>query len=247
MDLERKSHRRGFVSSKAMFEPKTCLVAAPIGELASPTRERSDCVVDRIIRPAVEPLGFAAIRLDRVHIPGRVSSQTVLGSIGADLMIADLTGGNPNVLYEVGIRHTVGRPCVQVIETGESVPFDVADIRTLVIDSSSPSGIERAVSDLTNYVIAAMAAPTTRDDIALLKLLQSAGLYTWLTNPLRSDPAGGLPIPTLIRSEMQGSIAKDLNDIHPPRWTKLDHLRNRVDRIDGLQAHRADEEARQAA
>lgn len=233
---------------------KTCFVAAPIGEPASTTRERSDCVLDRIIRPAVEPLGFAPTRLDRIHTPGRLSYQAVIGSIAADLMIADLTDGNPNVLYEVGIRHAVGGPCVQLIETGQQIPFDLADIRTVLVESTSAAGIERAVSDLSSQVAAAISAPVTRDNARLLELLSAVGFDDRLTDPLRSDPSGGLPIPTLILSELRGILAKGVSDIHPPHWTKLDRLRKgfivgrlETDELDSFSSGRVDDEYQQAA
>jgi hypothetical protein len=140
-------------------------------------------------------------------------------------MIADLTGGNPNVLYEVGIRHAVGKPCVQIIENGHKIPFDVADIRTLVVESGSFAGIERAVSELSLLVDAAMSASVMRDDARLVELLSEVGFDDWSAHsPLRSDPSGGLLIPTLILSELQGKIAKSGSAIHPPRWTKLDRF-----------------------
>jgi hypothetical protein len=208
----------------SIYGGKTCFVAAPIGELASATRERSDCVLDCIIRPAVEPLGFTVSRLDRIHTPGRLSYQAVLGSIVADLMIADLTDGNPNVLYEVGIRHSFGGPYVQLIERGQKIPFDVADIRTLLVDSTSPAGIERAVSDLSLQAAAAISVPLMRDHVRLFEFLLETGFDDWFTDPLRSDPSGGLPIPTVILSELQGWFTKNVSGVHPPRWTKLDRL-----------------------
>ena len=202
---------------------RKCFVAAPIGARDSTTRERSDRVLDRIIRPAIEPLGFTAVRLDRLPTPGRLSYQAGFWAIAADLMVADLTDGNANVLYEVGIRHTIGKPCVQLIENGGQIPFDVADLRTVFVDSGSPHGIERAVTDLASHVAAVMSAPPTPEEILAAEYLLG-GYSDWLTDPRRSDPSGGLPVPTLILSELQGKLAERTNLVHLPRWMKLDHL-----------------------
>ncbi len=58
----------------------------------------------------------------------QVSCRTVL--------VADLTGANPNVYYELAIRHAVGKPIVQLIAKEERIPFDVADMRTIAIDTA---------------------------------------------------------------------------------------------------------------
>lgn len=49
-------------------------------------------------------------------------------------MVADLTGHNPNVFYELAIRHAIRKPVVQIIQKGETIPFDVAQNRTIEVD-----------------------------------------------------------------------------------------------------------------
>jgi hypothetical protein len=50
------------------------------------------------------------------------------------MVIADLTGWNPNVFYELALRHVVRKPIVQLIQYGERIPFDVAQNRTIEVD-----------------------------------------------------------------------------------------------------------------
>lgn len=49
----------------------------------------------------------------------------------ADLVVADLTNRNPNVYYELGVRHTLQKPTIQIINAAEEIPFDVGMIRTI--------------------------------------------------------------------------------------------------------------------
>lgn len=113
---------------------KECFVISPIGDSGSEIRERSNLVLDHIISPAVEPLGYKAIRADEIDRPGLITSQVIQHVLDAPLVIADLTGHNPNVFYELAIRHVTGKPFVQIIQEGEAIPFDVGPMRTISVD-----------------------------------------------------------------------------------------------------------------
>jgi hypothetical protein len=210
------------------IEDKICFISAPIGSRDGAVRARSDRVVDQIIRPAVEPMGFRVIRLDRVENPGSLSSQVSALIFGADLVIADLTGRNPNVFYELGMRHALGKTSVQVIEDGETIPFDLADIRTIVLDSSSSTGIERAIADLSRHVTAAISSPQSPYTALLAAFLASRvndGLYS---DPFRSGPSGVLSVPLGVLTDVRSKttlLSETPNNPKLPEWTKLDFFR----------------------
>lgn len=52
----------------------------------------------------------------------------------AQVCIADCTGRNPNVFYEIGVAHTIGRPCILISQTIEDIPFDVRHIRSIIYE-----------------------------------------------------------------------------------------------------------------
>jgi hypothetical protein len=52
----------------------------------------------------------------------------------AKLVIADLSFGNPNVYYELALRHATRKAVVQIIRTSDRLPFDVGQFRTVTID-----------------------------------------------------------------------------------------------------------------
>ena len=113
---------------------KICFVIAPIGETGSPTRERSDLVLEHIIQPAIEPHGYNAVRADNIDRPGIITTQVIQHVLDAPLVIADLTERNPNVFYELAIRHITRKPFIQIIEEGEGIPLDVAATRIIRVD-----------------------------------------------------------------------------------------------------------------
>jgi hypothetical protein len=128
--------------------PELCFVISPIGEEKSPERERADIVFDFIIKPAVEGCGYKAERADHISQPGVITTQIIDRVLTAPLVVADLTGRNPNVFYELAIRHMVKKPFVQLIHENETIPFDVAGNRTIKFDEHNPRSIEKAKAEI---------------------------------------------------------------------------------------------------
>jgi hypothetical protein len=110
---------------------KICFVLAPLSEKGSEIRNRSDNVFNHIIHPAASALGFEAVRADHLHKPGLITQQVIRYILKSKIVVADLTGYNPNVFYELAIRHSFRRPVIQMIMEGQRLPFDIADSRTI--------------------------------------------------------------------------------------------------------------------
>ena len=69
-----------------------------------------------------------------------------------DLVISDLTDLNPNVLYELAVRHAILKPFVQIITKGQTIPFDVSGIRTVFFDLQDPDSIAEAKDEVARQV-----------------------------------------------------------------------------------------------
>lgn len=108
-----------------------CFLIAPIGEVGSDERDRSDGVLDYIVAPAARELGLVAVRADRIAKPGQITRQVIEHVVGARAAVVDLTAANPNVYYEMAVRHTAELPTILVAEDGERLPFDIAQMRTI--------------------------------------------------------------------------------------------------------------------
>jgi hypothetical protein len=113
---------------------RKCFVISPIGEPDSEVRENADAVLHFIIEPALADLEIEAVRADRLAEPGLITHQMVEAILTYDLCIADLTGHNPNVFYELAIAQAVERPIILMKQSGESMPFDVKDYRRVDYD-----------------------------------------------------------------------------------------------------------------
>lgn len=120
----------------------TCFVITPIGPDDSDTRRRADDVLDFIIEPAAESLGFRVERADHIAEPGRITRQIVERLISATVVIADLAGTNPNVFYELGIRHALQKWTIHLFEDVSEIPFDIHDYRAIKIGTGARAAAE---------------------------------------------------------------------------------------------------------
>ena len=118
-----------------MNKDKICFVISPIGEEGSETRNRSNLTYEYIIRPAVEEFGYHLTRADYIKEPGIITSQIIDQIFESSLVIADLSDNNPNVFYELAIRHIIQKPYIQMMRSGQKIPFDINGLRTIPFDT----------------------------------------------------------------------------------------------------------------
>jgi hypothetical protein len=110
---------------------KECFFIAPIGSDESDERKRSDGIFDFIVAPAASELGLKAIRADHIGQPGIITTQVIAHVLESKAAVVDLSGLNPNVFYELAIRHTAQRPTALIAEINCDLPFDIAQMRTI--------------------------------------------------------------------------------------------------------------------
>jgi hypothetical protein len=113
---------------------RRCFVISPIGAAGSPVREHADDVFEFIIKPAMEELAIHVYRSDHNQEIGRVTDQMIGSIMGDDLCIAVITFHNPNVFYELAIAQCAARPVIILVEKGQSIPFDLKDLRVVEYD-----------------------------------------------------------------------------------------------------------------
>lgn len=123
-------------------------VIGPIGDRddphGSPRRivyEEAVQVLEEVIEPACKALGLEALRADQISRTGEIPEQIFRQIRDSHVVIADLTGANSNVMYELGLRHTTGKLTVQLGER-DRLPFDVAAIRTIMFKRTEAGLVE---------------------------------------------------------------------------------------------------------
>jgi len=147
---------------------KVCFYIAPIGESESEQRKHSDLFLGSIIEPALEEFGLKVVRADQIGKPGMITKQVIEYILKARLVIADLSFHNPNVFYELSLRHACCLPTVHVIRSCEKIPFDLEQFRTIQIDVSSiyalVPNLQTHKAEIASQVRAVLKDPDSADN-----------------------------------------------------------------------------------
>lgn len=147
-----------------------CFVVAPIGADESPERKKSDKVLKYIVDRALHD-EYDIKRADDIRRPGIITAQIIEQLLQAPLVVADLSDGNPNVYYELAIRHATKRPVVHLIAKGQEAPFDVSPMRYVKYDILDIESIEHVQRELRDHVNAAMSGPAVLTPIGFAEIL----------------------------------------------------------------------------
>lgn len=107
---------------------------------------------ENIIKPTLEDLNIKCIRGDEIYSKQRIMDDIWNSIKSCRFVIAELTGKNPNVLYEVGLAHALGKPVIILTRNSDDVPFDLKDLRYLFYDVNDPFWGENLRKALKNLV-----------------------------------------------------------------------------------------------
>ena len=114
----------------------TCFIIMPFGEW-------SDYYYETIYIPAIESTGLIPRRADDLYRPSAIVHDIWALTQQAKIILADLTGKNPNVFYELGLAHAVAKPAILITESMEDVPFDLRALRVITYNKNEPDWGDR--------------------------------------------------------------------------------------------------------
>ncbi len=151
----------------------TCLVISPVGDPGTEARKRADQVFKHIIEPVVSALGYGAKRADEMGLPGIITGKLLAAVADSDLLVADLTDHDANVFYVLAIRHASQRPVVQLIDSAQRPPFDLADMRTVHVDIHDLDSAEDARRQLEDQIERANTSSPVGTPIASARAMKT--------------------------------------------------------------------------
>jgi hypothetical protein len=128
-------------------EPRPAFVAMPYG----PTWFQ--LVRDVIVNAASAANFKVEVSLD-LATPGPVTDQIWQGIRRSDVVAADISGHNPNVFYELGLAHALGKEVILISQATEKLPFDISTSRLLTYDLSDLPALEISLGEAFNAVSA---------------------------------------------------------------------------------------------
>jgi len=111
-------------------EPSRAFV---VMQFSSPYNE----LYSEVVQPVCKEFKIDTRRSDETFGPGLIIADIIRQIKEANFIIAEITPTNPNVYYEVGYAHALGKPTILIAERGiEKLPFDLSPFRTLFYENS---------------------------------------------------------------------------------------------------------------
>lgn len=179
---------------------KKCFVISPIGEEGSEIRKAANDLYDLIIEPAFEKFDFIINRGDKSVNTLTITEDIISQIENSELCIIDLTGRNPNVFYECGLRHGTGKPFILIRKKGEVIPFDLSHMRVVDYDLSDARKTRESVESLRKFIneyesigYSSQSSSVSLNDIALALKRIERRIESGITAPSVSAPPVGNP------------------------------------------------------
>lgn len=181
---------------------KTCFIITPLGDIESEIRRKANGLIDSVIRPVLKTEDYEVITPHEIDTPGSITNQVIKLLLEVDLVIANLTELNPNVMYELAVRHAKRLPVVCLVERHTKLPFDIATERTLFYDNDM-AGVETLKPKL-------------------LSTIRSAILDTELDNPIYRVVKDTIMREVVRQDDAQSYVLSKLDEIS----SRLNRLNN---------------------
>ncbi|QDO99267.1 hypothetical protein FNB15_19185 [Ferrovibrio terrae] len=155
MAAHKKASRKGKppIKNKKGAETKDiCFTIMPFGGWFDDYYETIYC-------PAIEAAGLIGKRADDIYRPSTIVHDIWQYTQNAKVVLADLSGKNPNVFYELGLAHAATKPAILVTDSIDDVPFDLRALRVLEYNKNQPNWGEELRQKITASIKEIIASP----------------------------------------------------------------------------------------
>jgi hypothetical protein len=120
-----------------------------------PFRQPFDTYYPTVFQPALEACGFSVHRADDIYTPRPVMLDIQESILTSDLILCEMTGRSPNVFYELGLAHAVGKPAILVSTDEEDIPFDLQHVRVIHYKTEAPGWEDKLRQEIQKAALAA--------------------------------------------------------------------------------------------
>ena len=160
-----------------------------------------------IFKPALEAVGYIVTRADDLFTPRPIMLDIQDSILAADLILCEMSGRNPNVFYELGLAHAIGKPAILISRKKDDIPFDLRHVRVILYDPTE-AGWESKLQE--EIGLAAQAVVTSSEiwpppliDVSPTPPQEFAGC---VNNQVVSD--------SQLAGVLRTSMSEDLENVH---------------------------------
>ncbi len=161
---------------------KVCFVIMPFSDPEGYEKGHFKKIYEQIFKPAIEDAGYTAFRMDENSESTLIQAKIYNHLINEPMVLCDLSSKNPNVLYELGIRHAYDKPVVLVQEEGQSHIFDIAGLTTVSYRKNRL--YDEVVQDQKNIAEAIKQTANAQNNYSVMSLVN--------LNPATLDSKNGI-------------------------------------------------------
>lgn len=163
-------------------EPRTCFVIMPFSATATCTEDEWTEFFETVLRPAVEEAGLNYECHRSAATRGNIVKAIIQSLNDAHVVIADLTDSNPNVFYELGVRHALTNRTILLAQHRDFIPFDLRPYASHVYEWRSLVGRD-ALRETLRGLLREVDESPERSDNPVSDFLSGRA-----TPPVRSRP-----------------------------------------------------------
>ncbi|HLX00271.1 MAG TPA: hypothetical protein VKR82_16645 [Candidatus Acidoferrales bacterium] len=204
--------RKGAKRKKRRSSKRCCFVISPFGGW-------NDRYYEEVYKPSVERVGLLPQRADDIYRPSAIVHD-IWGYIkNSKVMLADVTGKNANVFYELGLAHAAGKPVVLITRSIDDVPFDLRHLRVIEYDVQDPEWSEILGAKIEQALQEVLEAPTLAVPPAFLDAKK--GELAQAESPLGKQVLQLQEELRRVQRKMESSDSSDGPRIDPPEARSL--------------------------
>jgi len=147
------------------FQPEKggCFVLMPFGGTAAEQELNWNDIYDEVIVNVVQRVGMTPSKLSDMYSTGSMMEQNWQSIQKAELVIANLCGRDPNVLYSLALAHVIGKPIILVAMDEKEVPVDLREYFVIKYKQNEQNASFKFSIDLEKAIIQARSQPAAAE------------------------------------------------------------------------------------
>jgi len=150
MYVSAKPAERKITFSPYVFDVPECYMEPDLISIMMPFSQEFDGV-NKSIKQAADQIGFRCLRVDDIWEESTIIQDIFNLIYRSQIVIVDFTNKNPNVMYETGIAHTLGKHVIPITQNVDDVPFDMRHHRALKYLNNG-EGLSKLTAELAKKI-----------------------------------------------------------------------------------------------